>query len=104
MRYIILQLLVLSFFQVSYCQLPKQLQAKRTSAAIKVDGNIDEAAWKEVLPATNFIEQRPDAGKMEENINRTEVYLLYDNTSIYVGGYCHEQTKNNISKEINWQR
>ncbi|HEV8080819.1 MAG TPA: DUF5916 domain-containing protein [Chitinophagaceae bacterium] len=100
MRNIILQLIVLSFFQVSYSQSPKQLQAKRTIAAIKIDGNIVEAAWKEVLPATNFIEQRPDAGKMEENISRTEVYLLYDNTSIYVGGYCHEQTKDNISKEL----
>ncbi len=100
MRYLILQLIVLSFFQVSYSQLPKQLQAKRTSFSIKIDGNIDEAAWKEAQPATNFIEQRPDAGKMEENVNRTEVYLLYDNTSVYVGGYCHEQTKENISKEL----
>lgn len=78
----------------------KELPAKRATTTIKIDGNMDEAAWKEALPATNFVEQRPDAGKMEANINRTEVYLLYDNTSIYVGGYCHEQTKENISKEL----
>ena len=100
MRNIFLLLIVLSSFQVSYSQSPKQLQAKRTIASIKIDGNIDEAAWKEALPATNFVEQRPDAGKQEENVSRTEIYLLYDNTSIYVGGYCHEQTKENISKEL----
>lgn len=78
----------------------KQLPAKRTTAAIKIDGQIDEAAWKEAVPASGFIEWRPNPGKPEDTANRTLVYLLYDNTSIYIGGYCYERTKDSISKEL----
>ncbi|MEO5783445.1 MAG: hypothetical protein ABIQ07_09255, partial [Ginsengibacter sp.] len=35
----------------------KELPAKRATTTIKIDGNMDEAAWKEALPATNFVEQ-----------------------------------------------
>jgi hypothetical protein len=79
---------------------PKQIPAKRTTSSIKIDGNPDEAAWKEAVPATNFIEWRPDAGKAEDSTNRTVVYFLYDNTSVYIGGYCHERTKDSVSKEL----
>ena len=101
MRTATLFTIVLFFQQHVYSQsLPKQLQAKRTSSVIKIDGNLEDAAWKEVTPATNFIEQRPNPGKMEDYANRTEVYLLYDNTSIYVGGYCYERTRDSVSKEL----
>ncbi|HMJ47390.1 MAG TPA: DUF5916 domain-containing protein [Ferruginibacter sp.] len=78
----------------------KQHQAKRASSAVKIDGVLDDAAWKEITPLTNFVEQRPNPGKIEDYTNRTEIYILYDNTAIYVGGYCHEQTKDNISREL----
>ena len=78
----------------------KQLPAKRTSLPIKIDGNLDDAAWKTASAATDFIEWRPNAGKPENYADRTVVYFLYDNTSVYVGGYCYEQTKDSISKEL----
>ncbi|MEJ7820725.1 MAG: DUF5916 domain-containing protein [Chitinophagaceae bacterium] len=95
-------LLLFLFFQLgAFSQaLPKQLEAKRTSANIKIDGNLDDAAWKDVVPATGFIEWRPNAGKPEDSTNKTMVYLLYDNTSVYIGGYCYERTKDSISKEL----
>jgi hypothetical protein len=76
----------------------RQLPAKRTTASLKIDGDLSEAAWKEAVPATDFVEWRPNAGAKE--INKTEVYILYDNTSIYIGGYCHEKTKDSISREL----
>src|SRR5688572_2427676 len=79
---------------------PRQLPAKRTVANIKIDGNLEEAAWKEAAPATRFVEWRPTYGTIEDTNTRTEIYLLYDNTSIYVGGYCHERTKDSVSKEL----
>jgi hypothetical protein len=79
---------------------PKQLAAKRTTASIKIDGKLDEAAWKDVTPATNFVEWRPDFGAIESHDTRTEVYLLYDNTAIYIGGYCHERRKDSVSTEL----
>src|SRR5687767_11341750 len=78
----------------------RQLPAKRTVATIKIDGNLEEAAWKETTPATRFVEWRPTFGTIEDSSTRTEIYLLYDNTSIYVGGYCHERTKDSVSKEL----
>lgn len=79
---------------------PKKLPAKRTTASFKIDGELDESAWKEVIPATRFVEWRPDFGAVEDTSNRTEIYFLYDNTSIYVGGYCHEKTKDSVSTEL----
>src|SRR5438270_10673593 len=78
----------------------RSLPAKRTTAAIKIDGSLDEAAWKEAVPATNFVEFRPNPNRMEDSTNRTVVYLLYDNTSVYVGGYCYERTRDSVSKEL----
>lgn len=100
MRFSIL-LLLLNIAIASFAQpTPKQLPAKRTQSTIKIDGALDEAAWKEAIPATNFVEWRPSAGKPEDSATRTVVYLLYDNTSVYVGGYCFERTKDSVSREL----
>jgi len=80
--------------------LPKQLPAKRTTANIKIDGNIDEPAWKDVIPAKDFLEFRPTFGAQEDSANKTEVFLMYDNTAVYVAGYCHERTRDSISTEL----
>jgi hypothetical protein len=78
----------------------RQLPAKRTTAAFKIDGELNEAAWKTAPPATNFIEWRPTAGKPESPETGTEVYILYDNTSIYIGGFCHERTRDSVSRDL----
>lgn len=93
-------LLAFFSFRPSAQPTPKQLAAKRTTASIKIDGKLDEAAWKEVTPATGFVEWRPNFGAIEDNDTRTEVYLVYDNTAIYVAGYCHERNKDSVSKEL----
>lgn len=81
-------------------QTPRQLPATRTTATFKIDGDLSEAAWKDAIPATNLVEWRPNSGKQEDTANRTIVYILYDNTSIYIGGYCYERTKDSISHEL----
>ncbi|WP_132051263.1 DUF5916 domain-containing protein [Pseudocnuella soli] len=78
----------------------RQLPAVRTVAVPKIDGVPDEALWKAAQPATNLVEWRPTAGKPEDNTNRTEIYLLYDNTSVYIGGYCYEKSKDSVSTEL----
>jgi len=97
-------LLVAGIFICNYCcaQQPaiKSLSAKRTTASFKIDGVLEEAGWKEVIPATQFVEWRPNFGAIEDSTSRTEIYLLYDNNSIYIGGYCHELSKDSVSKEL----
>ena len=93
-------ILSLSLSLIGFSQSAKQLPAKRTTANLKIDGIIDEAAWQEALPATNFIEWRPNAGRPQDSAVKTIVYLLYDNTSVYIGGYCYERTKDSVSREL----
>lgn len=78
----------------------KTLKAERLTTPIKVDGALSEEVWKTITPAKDFIEYRPNPGAKEAYENRTEVYFLYDNTAIYVGGYCHERTADSVSKEL----
>src|SRR5215831_14077813 len=92
-------------FCLSYCcavaQIsPKKLPAQRLTTPLKIDGNIDEPAWKLAIPARDFVEWRPSFGKMEDSTSRTLVYILYDNASIYIGGYCYEKSADSISKEL----
>jgi Domain of unknown function (DUF5916) len=81
-------------------QTSRTLPAKRTFSNIKIDGQPDEAAWKEATPATELVEWRPNFGAIEDATNKTEIWLLYDNTSIYIGGYCYEPSKDSVSKEL----
>ncbi|MEO5682909.1 MAG: DUF5916 domain-containing protein [Chitinophagaceae bacterium] len=81
-------------------QTPKQLPARRLGAAIKIDGKLDDIAWKEAPMATNFVELRPVAFRKEEEANRTEVYFLYNDQGVFMGGYCHEKTKDSIQTEL----
>ena len=79
---------------------PKQIAARRTSATIKLDGLLEDAAWKEAPAALGYTEFRPTPFKQEDSSSRTEVYMLYSDEGIYLGGYCHEKTKDSISTEI----
>jgi len=100
MRVILLILISAINFQLFAQPVRKQLLSRRTTSNIKIDGSIDEAAWKEAVPATGLIEWRPTAGTPEDTANKTEVYMLYDNTSVFIGGFCYERTKDSISREL----
>ncbi len=78
----------------------RKLQAQRLTSSLKIDGIPDDAAWKDATIITNFIEMRPTFGVTENYTNRTEVRILYDNSAIYVSGYCYEQTADSVSREL----
>lgn len=80
--------------------LHKQLSAVRLAGGIKIDGDLNDAAWATAPMAGDFAEWRPKFGQKEDFANRTEVKFLYDNTAIYVGGYCHEKSRDSITKEL----
>jgi hypothetical protein len=80
---------------------PKELPAKRTILVIKVDGILDEPAWKEAPAALGYTEFRPTPFRKEDTATRTEAYMLYSDEGLYFGGYCHERTKDSISAELN---
>jgi hypothetical protein len=78
----------------------KKIPAVRTTQKIQIDGDINDEAWKTAPVATDFVEWRPTFGRKEDEKNRTEVQLLYDNDAIYIGGFCHETSNDSLSTEL----
>ncbi|MES2850765.1 MAG: DUF5916 domain-containing protein [Bacteroidota bacterium] len=78
----------------------KKLTIKRTDSTLKIDGEINEADWKTAPVADKFITLRPTPFQQENKENRTEIYFLYNDDGIYVGGYLHEKSKDSITHEL----
>jgi hypothetical protein len=98
-KVLLLLLFVLSFLSL-FSQSIRTLVAKRATTSIKIDGKLDDEAWKEAPMATGFTEMRPNFGAPVDPAVRTEVYILYDNEAIYFAGHCYERSKDSVSKEL----
>lgn len=85
-----------AFTQTAY----KKFTAKRTAASFKIDGNLNEEAWKTAPLASDFIELRPVTFRKEEAGNRTEIYILYNDQGLYIGGYLHEKKEDSVATEL----
>ncbi|MBS1509663.1 MAG: carbohydrate binding family 9 domain-containing protein [Bacteroidetes bacterium] len=83
-------------------QIPKRsINAMRITRSLKIDGVLDEPEWKTAPVADKFVELRPVLNRAEDTVhNATLVYFLYNNEGIYIGGYCHERSKDSISSEL----
>ncbi len=89
-RYIVPAILYLLPF-VTHAQV-RNLTAIKITQPIKIDANLDDAAWKTILPTGDFITSSPVFGKPSSH--KTEVKIAYDNTAIYVGAYMYDDPKN----------
>ena len=78
----------------------KKLAAVRTTQKIVIDGDLKDDAWQQAPVATDMVEWRPSFGKIENYANRTDIRILYDNSAIYVGGFCHQASNDSISSEL----
>ena len=78
----------------------KSIDAKRTAAPVKIDGILNEAAWKDAALLTDYVEFRPKIGAMETPATKTTTYLMYSDNGIYFGGFCGESTKDSIATEL----
>ncbi len=78
----------------------KKLPAKRIQSTIKIDGVLDEVVWKDAPVADKFISLRPSPFIPENPDNATQIYFLYNNMGVYVGGYLHEKNKDSIASEL----
>ena len=59
-----------------------------------VDGRLTEAAWATAEPAGDFIQFEPHNG--QPAIERTEVRILYDDDTVYLGVVCHDSDMKRI--------
>ena len=63
---------------------------------IKVDGALDEAAWGRATPAGDFIQQDPGNGRPATE--RTEVRILFDKHSLYMGVKCFDSEPTKLKR------
>lgn len=100
MRIFILMVAIISSLCISAQTVHRTLPAKRTTLPIKIDGILDDAAWKDAPAALDYTEFRPTPFKKEDSAIRTECYMLYNDEGIFISGFCHERTKDSIAAEL----
>ncbi|MEY2918091.1 MAG: hypothetical protein RIS73_1805 [Bacteroidota bacterium] len=78
----------------------KKIAAQRISKSLKIDGILDEPEWKTTQVADKFTALRPTPFVPENPANKSEVYFLYNDEGLYIGGYFHEDKKDSIASEL----
>ena len=68
----------------------KTLQINRVTDAPKIDGTLNDEAWKNAQIATNFTQFRPDMGKPDDESIKTEVKMVYDDSGIYLSAHLFD--------------
>ena len=71
-----------------------RLTAGLVSDPIVVDGRLTEPAWNQAVAATNFIQSEPNEG--EPATEQTEVKLLTDGTTLYIGFSAYDTQADEI--------
>lgn len=69
-------------------------RAARTTAAIRVDGALDEPAWAQATPIGPLVQREPTEGAPASE--ETEVRVLYTATTLYFGILCRDRTPSDI--------
>jgi hypothetical protein len=65
------------------------VHATRIALPVDVDGRLDDAAYREVPPMTEFVQQEPAEGAPISE--KTEVWLLFDDDNIYISCRCWDE-------------
>ena len=75
------------------------IRATRIRQPIRIDGRLDDAAYRDIEPMTSFIQQEPHNG--EPGSERTEAWVLFDDENIYLACRCWDSNADAIrSKEM----
>ena len=69
--------------------------AGRASGPISVDGFLNEPSWTEAEIITGFVQSKPNAGYPSSE--HTEIRILYDDETLYVGATLYYQDPSNIT-------
>ncbi|WP_298552180.1 DUF5916 domain-containing protein [uncultured Algibacter sp.] len=83
-------MLFFCIFTILEAQPKKAYQITRAKKAPTIDGVLDESIWDNSQVATNFIQFRPDVGKLAVKEKRSEIKMCYDDNAIYISAYLHD--------------
>jgi len=97
LRSITLLFLLVSQFTFSQLKLDrKKISTTRISTPPKINGVLNDDAWKNAELIKDFIVFRPDNGKIVANEYRTEVKVIYDNEAIYISAMLYDPSPDKI--------
>lgn len=68
--------------------------AKRITVGPVIDGHLDEAAWKDAQPFTDFVQREPAEGQPVSE--RTEARILVDGEALYVAAWLFDRDPQGI--------
>jgi len=74
------------------------VEAVRAAEPIRVDGRLDDEAWRGVEPFREFIQRDPEEGAPATEA--TELRLLYDDDALYVGARLQDREPERIVKRL----
>jgi len=77
---------------------PKIVNATRIALSPKIDGNLDDEAWKSAEIASDFIQRSPTPGI--NSSKKTEVKIIYDDIAIYIGAMMYDEHPDSILREL----
>ncbi|NOX45984.1 MAG: carbohydrate binding family 9 domain-containing protein [Chlorobi bacterium] len=95
---LILLLLSLQILAIAQQPAKKELTIVRTIFPPKIDGLLDDETWKNIVPATDFIQVNPYNGN-PASFN-SEVKIVYDDNAIYVGAMMYDPYPDSILTEL----
>jgi hypothetical protein len=73
----------------------RRVRAMRVAdGAIRLDGRLDEAVWREGERASGFVQREPAEGAPANE--RTEVALVYDDEAVYVGARMYSRDRRGV--------
>jgi len=78
----------------------KELKISRVEKAPKIDGVLDDLAWKNTNIAKDFVMFIPTSGLEEPDNIKTEVHIVYDNEAIYFGAFLYDDKPEEIPMEF----
>jgi len=82
----------------SQVSLPNEITSLRITELIKLDGILDEESWKKAQIISNFTQRQLNEG--EAVTERTEVSVLYNDETLYIGAWCYESDMNGIVAKL----
>ena len=68
---------------------PRSVNAEPLTGEIRLDGKLDEPAWRTAQPATDLYQWEPHEGQLATQ--RTEVRFLFDADAIYIGARMYDE-------------
>lgn len=75
-----------------------RIVAARLDGAIRLDGVLDDAAWAEAIPATEFTQLDPEEGK--PGSERTEVRVLVGDDAVYIGARLFDREPSKVKARL----